>query len=171
MDLTLERMIPQLETSDLPESYFLMLHSTCNLVDGHDVNSSSLHSFVLVYSTVYLSLLLCVPRVPQAHVRTGHLHPSPRRPPPPGTSVPPPGLKATRRPPPSPPLPKPHSSPEKPHRGGGARPQPQRCRQKLWGPPVDTRVPGRKYFRPVSFLPRTFRLGLHRSTHCGYWPI
>jgi len=29
MDLTLERMIPQLETSDLPESYFLMLHSTC----------------------------------------------------------------------------------------------------------------------------------------------
>ena len=89
MDLTLERMIPQLETSDLPESYFLMLHSTCNLVDGHDVNSSSLHSFVLALACIFLSLLLCIPRVTICIFRL----PSPAT-----SSVPRPGLSATRRP-------------------------------------------------------------------------
>lgn len=83
----------------------------CNLVDGHDVNSSSLHSFVLVvyvYFSVFCYVFLAFRKLLVAR----HLHPSPPcRPPPP----------AFRRP-----L---HRSlshiprRRRNHRGGGGRPQ------------------------------------------------
>jgi hypothetical protein len=45
-----------------------VLHSTCKVVDGHDLNSSSLHSFVLVIYNIYVFLVF--PKLCMSHTTT-----------------------------------------------------------------------------------------------------